>query len=91
MSNFKCSKCGTDIIDSENGYITGCEHYPVYKKESAWEMFRRLTADYVTKFNGFLCRRFHCKTIDYAIERLQKLSEPEAIAIMQQIKKELTE
>jgi hypothetical protein len=29
MSNFKCDKCGTDIIDSEKGYITGCIHYPL--------------------------------------------------------------
>ena len=28
MSNFYCKKCGTAIIDSPNGYITGCEHYP---------------------------------------------------------------
>ena len=25
MSSFKCEKCGADIIDTENGYITGCE------------------------------------------------------------------
>ena len=28
MSSFYCVKCGTAIIDSPNGYITGCEHYP---------------------------------------------------------------
>ena len=28
MSSFYCEKCGTAIIDSPNGYITGCEHYP---------------------------------------------------------------
>jgi len=28
MSNFKCPECGTDCIDSTNGYITGCEHFP---------------------------------------------------------------
>ena len=27
MSNFLCEHCGTEIIDSEQGYITGCEHY----------------------------------------------------------------
>lgn len=35
MSNFTCGECGTDIIDSETGYITGyavmeaesCDHY----------------------------------------------------------------
>ena len=29
MSNFKCEKCGKDIIDSQTGYINGCEHYPL--------------------------------------------------------------
>ena len=29
MSNFNCDKCGKGIIDSENGYLNGCEHYPV--------------------------------------------------------------
>ena len=28
MSSFTCPTCGTDIIDSDTGYITGCEHYP---------------------------------------------------------------
>ena len=29
MSSFICSACGTLIIDSPTGYLTGCEHYPV--------------------------------------------------------------
>ena len=29
MSNFICEKCGATCQDSELGYITGCEHYPV--------------------------------------------------------------
>lgn len=29
MSNFICEHCGTSIIDSPKGYITGCEHYPI--------------------------------------------------------------
>jgi hypothetical protein len=28
MSSFTCRSCGTDIIDSDTGYITGCPHYP---------------------------------------------------------------
>lgn len=28
MSNFTCEKCGMSIIDSDDGYITGCPHYP---------------------------------------------------------------
>lgn len=39
MSSFKCDKCGADCIDSPNGYITGCEHYPVTA------MGRRLSDD----------------------------------------------
>ena len=29
MSNFKCEICGSSVIDSPNGYTTGCEHYPI--------------------------------------------------------------
>ena len=29
MSSFYCEKCGTNIIDTPSGYITGCEHYPL--------------------------------------------------------------
>lgn len=30
MSNFKCEKCGTDILEDEGGhYYTECEHYPL--------------------------------------------------------------
>jgi len=28
MSSFKCDKCGTECVDTEYGYVTGCEHYP---------------------------------------------------------------
>ncbi len=33
MSTFICDKCGTAILDSENGYVTGCEHWPLEKIE----------------------------------------------------------
>lgn len=39
MSNFKCEKCGTDIIDSPTGYVTRCGHYP--KERAAREMEQR--------------------------------------------------
>lgn len=29
VSSFSCEKCGSDCIDTPNGYITGCEHYPI--------------------------------------------------------------
>ncbi len=32
MSSFFCEYCGKEIIDTENGYITGCEHYPIEEK-----------------------------------------------------------
>jgi len=28
MSSFICKKCGAEIIDSPNGYLTECEHWP---------------------------------------------------------------
>lgn len=28
MSNFNCEKCGTALLDTPQGYITECEHYP---------------------------------------------------------------
>ncbi len=28
MSSFNCEKCGLPNLDSEYGYIAGCEHYP---------------------------------------------------------------
>lgn len=27
MSSFTCEHCGTPIIDTPDGYITGCNHY----------------------------------------------------------------
>jgi len=30
MSNFKCEKCGTDILEGYGGrYVTSCQHYPL--------------------------------------------------------------
>ena len=29
MSSFLCEKCGKAIIDTPNGYVTRCEHYPL--------------------------------------------------------------
>lgn len=28
MSNFSCEYCSTEIIDSPEGYVTWCSHYP---------------------------------------------------------------
>jgi len=27
MSSFICEKCQKEIIDTDNGYVTGCKHY----------------------------------------------------------------
>ena len=32
MSSFICEFCGKEIIDTEDGYITGCKHYPIEEK-----------------------------------------------------------
>lgn len=29
MSSFQCEQCSTMIIDSDKGYVTGCEHWPI--------------------------------------------------------------
>jgi hypothetical protein len=37
MSNFICDKCGKECIDSQNGYVTGCEHYPKDMLVETWQ------------------------------------------------------
>lgn len=39
MSSFKCEKCGENIIDTDKGYITFCEHYPKEKITKPSEIF----------------------------------------------------
>ena len=29
MSSFRCEKCGTDIIDTQYGYVTECQHWHI--------------------------------------------------------------
>jgi len=29
MSSFNCDQCGKPIIDTDNGYVTECEHHPL--------------------------------------------------------------
>lgn len=29
MSSFVCNECGAMILDSEDGYVTECEHWPL--------------------------------------------------------------
>lgn len=37
MSSFICEYCGTHIIDTDKGYITGCEHYPLPERKDMTE------------------------------------------------------
>ena len=44
MSNFMCEKCGALLLDTPNGYITGCIHYPKEKKCTCpMDLFQILT------------------------------------------------
>ena len=41
MSSFNCDKCQAMCTDTECGYVTGCEHYPVNSKHlRQWYLFR---------------------------------------------------
>jgi len=53
MSSFNCEHCGTAIIDTPDGYVTECEHYPllksserVQKKEYMQEIWERMLIKY---------------------------------------------
>jgi hypothetical protein len=32
MSHFLCEICNAAILDSPNGYVTGCPHYPIERR-----------------------------------------------------------
>jgi len=55
MSNFQCGQCGTNIIDSPNGYTTGCEHYPLENVAHLPRKKFRLDGEYFS-FCGRLTR-----------------------------------
>ena len=44
MTDFRCEICESVLSDKDHGYLTGCEHYPVYENASvpvnAISMFR---------------------------------------------------
>lgn len=46
MSSFVCETCGTGIIDTGQGYITECEHYPLGGKR-----MNNICLDCVVEFN----------------------------------------
>jgi len=50
MSNFNCKYCGVAILDSENGYVTECEHYPGKEGPTTTTMQRDM--DYALKTLG---------------------------------------
>jgi hypothetical protein len=39
MSSFICADCGAEILDTPQGYITGCPHYPLKRGEKLTEEF----------------------------------------------------
>lgn len=53
MSNFICEYCGANIIDSDHGYVTGCEHYPMEvepPRKTSWSVaFNMLVAGFEEK------------------------------------------
>lgn len=38
MSSFICCKCGTPILDSHEGYISACRHYPIEQRKEVKTM-----------------------------------------------------
>jgi hypothetical protein len=42
MSSFECEFCHAMCTDTECGYVTGCEHYPVDPKEVNKYLLRQL-------------------------------------------------
>jgi hypothetical protein len=39
MSSFQCEHCGKPILEDDDGYYTGCDHYPV--AENMMRKFRK--------------------------------------------------
>ena len=39
MSSFICPECGTEILDTPTGYITGCPHYPLKRGKKLTDEF----------------------------------------------------
>lgn len=35
MISFHCNQCGVAILDSERGYVTGCQHFPL-EPDGGW-------------------------------------------------------
>jgi hypothetical protein len=42
MSSFQCEICGTNIVDSENGYVTECEHYKIEHQDVKMELLEHI-------------------------------------------------
>jgi len=55
MSSFECQSCKTLIVDTEAGYITGCEHWPLEelppKSRNRRTGLIRMMAEYARKTN----------------------------------------
>lgn len=64
MSSFFCPHCGKSIIDTPNGYVTGCEHYPLETKNKSVKDCKHYEKSAIGKpraintecgFNGLSC------------------------------------
>lgn len=67
MSSFKCELCNVDCIDTEIGYITGCEHHqPDYTPQQLYTKFQSLLGIYKILHENF------CKLSDKYDEICEK-------------------
>lgn len=57
MSSFICEYCGAEILDTPNGYITECEHYPLENFDKPVKTKRRKK---ITICRDRLRQRDHC-------------------------------
>lgn len=68
MSSFQCEKCGTDILDSPDGYTSGCDHWPLPPRLTAKQyvikfeaerLLRKIKVKDFAKLLGVSCVTFH--------------------------------
>lgn len=90
--SFYCLRCNCDFIfDALLSYTAALARFQ-QKPESAWEMFRRLENKYGEEFAEKIATYFNVTEFANGIVcLLLNKSEQEAIAIMQQIEKDLKE
>lgn len=84
MSNFNCEKCGTVISDTEFGYITGCDHYPVDQRVvDRWMISRTMKIEQEVD----LLKQVAVKSKHFSAFPLRRLSE-EIVAFLEMLKEQ---